>query len=148
MFLADGRLAFTGTPQNTIEFFKNIGYEAPAGKNPACYLMSSLSGDGKRSTKWICDQFAVTQAAMERDNEISSAMARGHPRGAKFWNVLEEKKTLSSSSKTFFFVICLLAYRHLLNVKRDPSIQILRMIQKVVGGIERGVVSVVFGLIA
>lgn len=132
MFLAEGRLAFTGTPQKTIDFFKNIGMEAPADQNPACYLMSSLSGDGKRSTKWISDQFAVTPAAIERDSHISAAMMRGRENGGELWRHLGEQTKFQQSFKTFMFIICLLTYRNLLNVKRNPSIQILRVVQKIV----------------
>lgn len=132
MLLTDGRLAFTGTPTKTIEFFKSIGFEAPAGKNPACYLMSSLSEDGKRSTKWISDRYAVTQAAIDRDHQIAVAMKRGHEKGGELWHYLEEKLTPRRSFKTFWLIIFLLTYRNLLNVKRNPSIQIVRIIQKVV----------------
>lgn len=132
MLLTDGRLAFTGTPTKTIEFFKSIGFEAPADKNPACYLMSSLSEDGKRSTKWISDRYAVTQAAIDRDHQIAVAMKRGHEKGGELWHYLEEKLTPRRSFKTFWLIIFLLTYRNLLNVKRNPSIQIVRIIQKVV----------------
>lgn len=140
MFLADGRLAFTGTPTKTIEFFKGIGLEAPAGTNPACYLMSTLSGaggPGKRSPKWISDQFAVTQNAMDRDNQISVAMKQGHQKGGELWHYLDEKLKPQKSIKTFWFIIFLLTYRTLLNVKRNPSIQIMRLVQKIVSaGVE------------
>lgn len=138
MFLADGRLAFTGTPSKTIEFFKSIGLEAPAGSNPACYLMSTLSGGGagagagKRSSKWISDQFAVTQHAIDRDNQISVAMKRGHQKGGELWSYLDEKLKPHKSIQTYWFIIFLLTYRTLLNVKRNPSIQIMRFIQKIV----------------
>lgn len=134
MFLSDGRLAFTGTPSKTIEFFKNIGLEAPPGANPAVYLMSTLSADGKRSSKWISDQYAVTQAAVERDNQISAAM-RGKGRGPELYHYLGEKLRPRDSLKAFFFTMWLLTYRNLLNVKRNPEIQIMRMCQKVVSSI-------------
>lgn len=137
MFLADGRLAYSGTPKKSVEFFQSIGLEAPAqtnNTNPACYLMSALSGDGKKSSKWISDQFAVTKMATERDNEISVAM-QGR-RGAFLWNHLDERRGRGKAFNTFCFTIYLLTYRTLLNVKRNPSVQLVRLVQKIVRQLE------------
>lgn len=137
MFLADGRLAYSGTPKKSVEFFQSIGLEAPAqtnNTNPACYLMSALSGDGKKSSKWISDQFAVTKMATERDNEISVAM-QGR-RGAFLWHHLDERRGRGKAFNTFCFTIYLLTYRTLLNVKRNPSVQLVRLVQKIVRQLE------------
>lgn len=136
-FLADGRLAYSGTPKKSVEFFQSIGLEAPAqtnNTNPACYLMSALSGDGKKSSKWISDQFAVTKMATERDNEISVAM-QGR-RGAFLWHHLDERRGRGKAFNTFCFTIYLLTYRTLLNVKRNPSVQLVRLVQKIVRQLE------------
>lgn len=132
MFLADGRLAYTGTPKKSVEFFQSIGLEASSSNdtNPACYLMSALSGDGKKSSKWISDQFAVTKMATERDNEISVAMQGG--RGGFLWRHLDEKCGRAKAFNKFWFTIFLLTHRTLLNVKRNPSVQLVRLLQKIV----------------
>lgn len=130
MFLADGKLSYTGSPKGSIEFFQGLGLVPPEGSNPACYLMSALSGNEKRSSKWISDQFAVTKMATDRDNHISKAL--NGRKQEQLWQYLEGYRRPVQRLRTFWFIIYLLTYRTLLNVARDPTVQIIRLVQKVV----------------
>lgn len=74
LFLAEGRVAFFGDPEEAIDFFGEHGYKCPANFNPAEYLISVIStetGSGERASQKasgrICDLFAVSEASQQRD---------------------------------------------------------------------------------
>lgn len=71
LLVADGRIAFMGSTQNALEFFRRMGYRCPTNYNPADFFIRTLAlqpgfeETSKQTIKKICDNFAVSEAAKE-----------------------------------------------------------------------------------
>lgn len=136
MLLAEGRVAFMGAPDNAIEFFSQQGYSCPKNYNPADFLIGVLApapGCEKaslRAANRICDLFAVSESAQQRDMLINLEMHIGEE-GDMHTKYETVKFRRSYWTTTVFW----LAYRAFLTVVRDPTVQYLRIFQKVVSPI-------------
>lgn len=131
LLLADGRVAFTGSPQNALTFFAEHGYHCPEAYNPADFLIGVLATDpgyeqaSQRSAQYLCDLFAVSSAAKQRDMlinlEIHMAQSGDYPFDTEIDTFLP-----APWYKRFH----VLWYRITLTVLRDPTVQWLRFFQK------------------
>lgn len=131
LLLADGRVAYTGSPQNALEFFAQNGYRCPEAYNPADFLIGILATDpgyeqaSQRSAQHLCDMFAVSSAAKQRDMlvnlEIHMAQSGDYPLDTE----VDSFKPAAWYNK--FLVVW---YRHTLILFRDPALQWLRFVQK------------------
>uniref|UniRef100_A0A336L180 CSON003410 protein n=1 Tax=Culicoides sonorensis TaxID=179676 RepID=A0A336L180_CULSO len=139
MFLTEGRVAFMGAPDNAIEFFSQQGYTCPKTYNPADFLIGVLApapGCEKASLRIanrICDLFAVSEAAQQRDMLINLEMHIGEEAD------LQTKYESVKYRKPYWITtVFWLMYRALLTVVRDPTVQYLRIIQKIAIAIMAG----------
>ncbi|EDV95783.1 protein scarlet [Drosophila grimshawi] len=131
MLLADGRVAFTGSPQHALNFFADHGYYCPEAYNPADFLIGVLATDpgyeqaSQRSAQHLCDQFAVSSAAKQRDMlvnlEIHMAQSGNYP---------YDKELDSFRSVPWYKRFYIVWLRATLTMLRDPTIQWMRFIQK------------------
>ncbi|XP_075162328.1 ATP-binding cassette transporter scarlet [Haematobia irritans] len=131
LLLADGRVAFTGSPQNALEFFAEHGYPCPEAYNPADFLIGVLATDpgyeqaSQRSAQYICDLFAVSSAAKQRDMlvnlEIHMAESGDYPFDTEF----DDFKAAIWGKK-----LLVIWYRYTLSLLRDPRLQWMRFLQK------------------
>lgn len=129
--LADGRVAFTGSPQHALSFFADHGYYCPEAYNPADFLIGVLATDpgyeqaSQRSAQHLCDQFAVSSAAKQRDMlvnlEIHMAQSGNYP----FDTEVDSFRGVAWYKR--FYVVWL---RATLTLLRDPTIQWMRFVQK------------------
>lgn len=136
LFLAEGRVAFFGDPDDAIEFFGDNGYKCPINYNPAEYLISVLSTDSGVSERSsykisgrICDLFAVSEASHQRDLLVNLEMHYFEMYETGNFQVKEELGGFRPPLwiSTFYW----LTWRSLLTVIRDPSVQLLRILQKI-----------------
>ncbi|KYN07741.1 Protein scarlet, partial [Cyphomyrmex costatus] len=133
IFLAGGRVAFAGTSMQAIQFFSSQGYECPCNYNPADFLMATLAiapsdadGSGKIAQK-ICDAFLMSEACNEIDvilqQEFDPAcLQRQVSRIVTKTNVNESRCWLR---------LYWLIHRGFLQILRNPSVQLIRILQKV-----------------
>ncbi|XP_014609041.1 PREDICTED: protein scarlet [Polistes canadensis] len=125
ILVADGRIAFAGTSEQAIRFFASQGYECPEVYNPADFLVATLAlapGDednSKRTAQRICDAFLTSEACEEMDVNIQLELHI-----AKTYDVRKSKQ-LQCWLKLFWMV-----HRGFMQVIRDPSLQLIRMLQK------------------
>nr|AAQ23526.1 RH66336p [Drosophila melanogaster] len=132
MLLADGRVAFTGSPQHALSFFANHGYYCPEAYNPADYLIGVLATDpgyeqaSQRSAQHLCDQFAVSSAAKQRDMLVNLEIHMAQSGNFPFDTEVESFRGVAWYKR--FHVVWL---RASLTLLRDPTIQWLRFIQKI-----------------
>ncbi|XP_067645713.1 protein scarlet [Eurosta solidaginis] len=140
LLLADGRVAFTGSPQNALTFFAANGYHCPEAYNPADFLIGVLATDpgyeqaSQRSAQYLCDMFAVSNAAKQRDMlvnlEIHMAQTGEYP---------FESQVDSFQSAAWYKKFHVIWYRATLSMFRDPTIQHMRFFQKMAMAIIIGV---------
>lgn len=131
LLLADGRVAFTGSPQNALDFFAENGYSCPEAYNPADFLIGVLATDpgyeqaSQRSAQYMCDLFAVSSAAKQRDMlvnlEIHMAETGEYPFDTEVDNF---------RSALWYNKIIVIWYRYTLSLLRDLKLQWMRFFQK------------------
>ncbi|PBC32436.1 Protein white [Apis cerana cerana] len=128
ILIAEGRVAFSGRIDQAVEFFASQGYECPRKYNPADFLIAivatgSKNKNGEQIAHKICDIFLNSKASneidriLEKQNSISSLTIKTSS---------YRKKKRRHCSRLFWLI-----YRHFLQVLRDPSVQIIRIFQKV-----------------
>lgn len=126
LLLYEGRTAFMGSPSEAISFFASHGFRCPSTFNPADYFISLLAtktppSDDDQLANRLCDAYAISKIPEIRNNPIETEISFEHttPRRDDF-------------RKPFWLVtIYWLTYRNFLIVIRDPTIQTLRIVQKI-----------------
>lgn len=132
LLLAEGRIAFFGKPKEAISFFDDLGYTCPPNFNPADYLIGVLSTESgqerasQRVAQRICDNFAVSIHCQQRDLIVNLEMHMFESGNYKVKDELSHFKR-PLWCKTVYQLI----KRSLLNVIRDPTVQLLRILQKI-----------------
>lgn len=80
MLLADGRVAFMGEPAQALRFFEVEGHVCPPAYNVADFLVGVLASApgceraSQRAAQRLCDRFAVSEAAEQRDMLVNLEM--------------------------------------------------------------------------
>lgn len=133
LLLADGRTAYMGSPTDALNFFQKYGYECPKDYNPADFMIGVLAATpgneraSLRAANRMCDLFAVSDAAQQRDLLINLEMHI-----AEEGNLETNYETVKFQKPFWPVTVFWLTYRSLLTVVRDPTVQFLRIIQKIV----------------
>ncbi|XP_077283935.1 ATP-binding cassette transporter scarlet [Arctopsyche grandis] len=132
ILIADGRIGFSGTSKSAVQFFESQGYQCPKNFNTAEYFIRALAptpGAEEAShlaVRRLCDQFAVSDAAKELDVTIQLEFHMMNSADESFVSRRNEFK------QTFWWVkLYWLTYRGILQVARDPSVQAIRIFQKI-----------------
>lgn len=109
------------------------GHECPKTYNPADFLIEVLAHApgyeraSQKSVHRLCDLFAVSKAAEQRDFLVNLEM---HMMETSNFEVTEEKDRFY---KQYWPVtVYYLFYRVLLTIFRDPTVQFLKLLQKIV----------------
>ncbi|XP_033221030.1 ABC transporter G family member 3-like [Belonocnema kinseyi] len=132
ILVADGRIAFAGSSEQAIQFFANLGYECPVSYNPADFLVATLAiapkqeDSSRRAAQRICDAFLSSDASKEIDVTIQLEL---HVGGTVSQSAESDEiggfKQPNCWTRMFW-----LTHRGFMQVLRDPSVQLLRMVQK------------------
>jgi ATP-binding cassette, subfamily G (WHITE), eye pigment precursor transporter len=133
LLLAEGRIAFFGHPDDAIEFFAEQGYKCPVNYNPAEYLINALSitnntseCSNHKAAARICDWFAVSEASQHRDLLVNLEM---HMYETGTYSIKDGMKGFSPP--LYFTTFYWLTWRAFLTVLRDPTVQFMRILQKI-----------------
>jgi ATP-binding cassette, subfamily G (WHITE), eye pigment precursor transporter len=133
LLLSEGRIAFFGSPDDALDFFAENGYKCPASYNPADFLIGVLSTEhgpyernSQRTSMRICDMFAVSEASQQRDLLVNLEM---HMFESGVYRVEDELSSFRPPMgiTTMYWLV----WRFLLTVFRDPTIQFMRVLQKI-----------------
>ncbi|XP_057325993.1 protein scarlet [Microplitis mediator] len=131
ILVADGRIAFAGTRPAAIDFFLQQGYECPGKYNPADFLVATLAitpreeETSRRAAQQICDAFLTSDACKEIDVELQ---LENHISTTYNWRLDAHEQEFKHPhwwSRLFW-----LTHRGFEQVIRDPTIQLIRILQK------------------
>ena len=133
LLLSEGRVAFFGDPDDAIEFFGEQGFKCPLNYNPAEYLINVLSTENgscerssQKTTSRICDLYAVSEASQQRDLLVNLEI---HMFETGNYSIQDG---LSNFNPPFYWTTFYwLTRRAFLTVIRDPTVQFLRIVQKI-----------------
>ncbi|GAB1859723.1 Protein scarlet isoform X1 [Camponotus japonicus] len=134
ILLAGGRVAFAGTATQAIRFFSSQGYECPCNYNPADFLVATLaiaSGDADgsgRIAQKICDAYLTSEACNEIDVTLQQKIDNIRLRRVVKGNTCELR---SFKEPHCWLRLYWLIHRGFLQVLRDPSVQFIRILQKI-----------------
>lgn len=134
LMMAEGRVAFLGTPAEAADFFTQMNAPCPMNYNPADFYVQLLAivpgkEDESRDTiRKICDSFAVSPISTEVLRKIDVLKNSTHePLASVNGN---GKKQYRASAWTQFRAIL---WRSWLTVLKEPLLVKVRLIQTVVG---------------
>ncbi|XP_074102486.1 protein scarlet-like [Cotesia typhae] len=131
ILVADGRIAFAGTKAAAIDFFSKQGYECPSNYNPADFLVATLAitpreeETSRRTAQRICDAFLTSVACQEIDVALQ---LENHISKTYNWSISAYEPEFKQPywwSRLFW-----LTHRGFNQVIRDPSVQLIRIVQK------------------
>ncbi|KAL1462687.1 hypothetical protein WDU94_014504 [Cyamophila willieti] len=130
ILLADSRTAFIGSTEAALAFLESQGYPCPYGYNPADFLIKSLAVtsdeiSSRRRLKRICDEFSVSDFSKEMELEINYQTHVGT------YDFLADFNSRKIKKPFWFTIMFVLIRRSFLNVVRDPTVQLSRILQKV-----------------
>ncbi|XP_060528288.1 ABC transporter G family member 5-like [Cylas formicarius] len=131
ILIADGRIAYMGSRGSATEFFEKLGFICPSSYSPADFFIKTLATtpgfeqNSRLAVKKICDHFAVSDYAKEVDVVVQYEfhMGRAQPR---------EFELRTNFKEPFWWQkLCWLIYRWSLEALRNPSVQALRILQRI-----------------
>lgn len=132
ILLADGKIAFMGSTANAVKFFDKLGCKCPNNYNPADFFIRTLAvtpgfEDSSRQTiKTICNQFSVSDYAKEVDVVVQYEFHMGRASEHSSFIVRTNFKEIFFWTKLYW-----LTYRSFIDILRNPTVQCLRILQKV-----------------
>lgn len=132
LLLAEGRVAFNGSPDKALAFYAEQGYECPKAYNPADYLIGILASTpgsekaSQRTAHYLCDLYAVSSVAKQRETIVDLEFHMAETAEYPFETEADEFKSQLWPLKFY-----ILWYRATIITFRDPTIQTLRFIQKI-----------------
>ncbi|XP_011300536.1 protein scarlet isoform X2 [Fopius arisanus] len=132
ILVADGRIAFAGTRDQALVFFSRQGYECPSNYNPADFLVATLAiaprdeESCRRAAQRVCDAFLTSDSCKEMDVTLQLEV---HISKAYHWksDIFDDFKHPRWWTRLFW-----LTHRGFFQVLRDPSIEFIRILQKLV----------------
>lgn len=120
----------------SFDFRNRNGYDCPPAYNPADFLIGVLSKtdpgeEPNNVAHQLCDAFETSRRQSGDDD--ADEMIQSPPTNGFATNGGEELKRYETVQKPLWiFTVYWLIYRNLLIVARDPSIQKIRILQKIV----------------
>ncbi|KAL3270058.1 hypothetical protein HHI36_009116 [Cryptolaemus montrouzieri] len=132
ILLADGKVAYMGSRLGALSFFLSLGHACPKSYNPADYYMRILAtppgyeDNSKNVVKRICDNFSVSDYAKEVEVVVQFEFHMGRAGTFNEFEVRSKFKEARYLTKLYFLI-----YRWFLDILRDPTIQILGIMQKI-----------------
>ncbi|XP_076634762.1 ABC transporter G family member 3 [Colletes latitarsis] len=136
ILIAEGRVAFAGRTEWAAQFFASQGYECPRNYNPADFLIAivatgpSAENGGEETARKVCDVFLTSEASDEIDYILMKEIQLGNSSNSTP-KLLLDSKSIAQRGSRYCSRLYWLVYRNFLQVLRDPSIQTIRILQKV-----------------
>jgi len=129
LLMAEGRVAFLGTPMQASDFFTNMGQPCPSNYNPADFFVLKLAiapnaeAECRANIKTICDTFASSEIAKDVNEQIIIHRAESlylHP-----LDVLSGSGYRASWFTQFWAIL----WRSWLSVLKEPMLVKVRLFQ-------------------
>ncbi|KAI5634672.1 ABC-2 type transporter domain-containing protein [Phthorimaea operculella] len=151
LIMADGRVAFLGSPDQATDFFKELGAACPANYNPADHFIQLLAGvpgreEATRHTvDTVCTSFAKSELgcriaaeaenALFQERKISSGWA-----DAAWSNVAAMRARRSPYKASWCAQFRAVLWRSWLSVTKEPMLIKVRFLQTIMVSILIGVI--------
>ncbi|CAG0918233.1 unnamed protein product, partial [Notodromas monacha] len=151
LLLAEGQTAYMGTSKGALEFFERLGHKCPATFNPSdffVYTLAVVPGQESRcrnKIRAICNQFTVSEDGLKMEEnvqqqynstlrlDVESSCSDSGYEDEVFNRGKRRKPKWSTQFRQLF-------RRSLLDSARNPSVNRVRTIQKIVLGVLIGLV--------
>uniref|UniRef100_A0A1A9V0K8 Protein white n=2 Tax=Glossina austeni TaxID=7395 RepID=A0A1A9V0K8_GLOAU len=139
LLMAEGRVAFLGTPNEAVDFFSFIGAQCPTNYNPADFYVQVLAVvpgrelESRDRISKICDNFAVGKVAREMEQKFQKIAGKSDGLSMDDENGFIYKAT-------WFTQFRAILWRSWLSVLKEPLLVKVRLIQTTM-------VAVLIGLI-
>lgn len=133
LLMAEGRVAFLGTPIQASNFFSQLSTPCPHNYNPADFYIQQLAvvpgneHESRENIRKICDSFAGSDYAKELQNSISTCSKADDNFANIFKDVVYEYRA------TWCTQFRAILWRSWLNVLKEPFLVRVRLLQTVVG---------------
>ncbi|EDW05654.1 protein white [Drosophila mojavensis] len=137
LLIAEGRVAFLGTPSEAVDFFSYVGAQCPTNYNPADFYVQVLAivpgreVESRERIAKICDNFAISKVARDME-QLLATKALTQP--------LEQPENGYTYKATWFMQFRAVLWRSWLSVLKEPLLVKVRLIQTTM-------VAVLIGLI-
>ncbi|KAH8386471.1 hypothetical protein KR093_000765 [Drosophila rubida] len=137
LLIAEGRVAFLGTPSEAVDFFSYVGAQCPTNYNPADFYVQVLAivpgreVESRERIGKICDNFAISKVARDME-QLLAAKTQTQP--------LEQPENGYTYKATWFMQFRAVLWRSWLSVLKEPLLVKVRLIQTTM-------VAVLIGLI-
>ncbi|KAG5892103.1 hypothetical protein JTB14_008072 [Gonioctena quinquepunctata] len=133
ILVAEGRIAYMGSTNNALEFFERMGYTCPSSYSPADFFIKTTSTtpgyeeNSRQAIKRICDHFVVSDYSKEVEVVVQYEFHMGRAVVPRSFELKKDFKEIHWHSKLFW-----LTYRWTLEILRNPSIEIMKLIQRLI----------------
>ncbi|KAJ8914463.1 hypothetical protein NQ315_011404 [Exocentrus adspersus] len=130
ILMAEGMIIYMGSTAGALDFFQTQGYTCPSSYNPADFLIKAIATtpgseeSSKQTIRRICHHFAISDYAKEVDVVVQYEFHMG--RAPRKFELRKDFKEVFWWSKLYWLI-----YRWTLEAWRNPSIQTVRVLQRV-----------------
>lgn len=136
LLMANGRIAFHGTPNEAYDFFASLDAPCPTNYNPADFYVETLAvvpgkeDDSRETIRKICDAFAVSEYQTKINDEISALQSNST--AAKFMNGGSNGNCVENYRVSWWMQFRAILWRSWLTVLKEPLLVRVRLCQTVV----------------
>ncbi|EDW44033.1 white [Drosophila sechellia] len=124
--MAEGRVAFLGTPSEAVDFFSYVGAQCPTNYNPADFYVQVLAVvpgreiESRDRIAKICDNFAISKVARDMEQLLATKNLE---------KPLEQPENGYTYKATWFMQFRAVLWRSWLSVLKEPLLVKVRLIQ-------------------
>ncbi|XP_022225918.2 protein white [Drosophila obscura] len=126
LLMAEGRVAFLGTPSEAVDFFSYVGAQCPTNYNPADFYVQVLAvvpgreAESRDRIAKICDNFAVSKVARDMEQLLATKNLE---------QPLDQPENGYTYKATWFMQFRAVLWRSWLSVLKEPLLVKVRLIQ-------------------
>ncbi|XP_052849342.1 protein white [Drosophila gunungcola] len=126
LLMAEGRVAFLGTPSEAVDFFSYVGAQCPTNYNPADFYVQVLAVvpgreiESRDRIAKICDNFAISKVARDMEQLLATKNLE---------QPLEQPENGYTYKATWFMQFRAVLWRSWLSVLKEPLLVKVRLIQ-------------------
>lgn len=135
LLMANGRVAFLGTPNEANDFFASLDAPCPTNYNPADFYVERLAivpgkeDESREIVRKICDAFAVSEYQTKINDEISKLQSNSN---ACKWMNGSNGNGVESYRVSWWAQFRAILWRSWLTVLKEPLLVRVRLLQTVV----------------
>lgn len=135
LLMANGRVAFLGTPSEAFAFFESLDAPCPTNYNPADFYVERLAivpgkeDESRETIRQICDAFAVSEYQVKINDEINKLQLDSN---AFKWMNSGNGNGIENYRVSWFAQFRAILWRSWLTVLKEPLLVRVRLLQTVV----------------